>query len=209
MAEVNMEGLTPNSKKYRSEQAQKDKEKLKPVVKKDDIVSTKKPLGKRVISTFINEDSNDLKTWLFMDVIIPGIKNTILDMLQMAFFGEISSRGRGGSRNDRTDYSSYYNGNRSSYRSWYGSRDRYESDEKLDYSNIILRNRAEAERIVEEMRNRIRNCNGASVADLFDLLDLSSKYTDNNYGWTDERDIGIRRVSSGFLIDVSEPRYLD
>lgn len=214
MAEVNIDDLKPNSNKYKSQQSEREKkDKLKSVVDKSSVVSTRKPIGKKIVDTFVTEDSNDIKSWLIMDVIIPGIKNTVLDMLQMAFFGEITSRGRS-SRYDsrsRTNYSSYYGGSSRSRnsRSRYDERDRYERDEKLDYSNIILRNRGDAERVIEELRNRIRDCNAASIADLFDLLDLSSKYTDNNWGWTDERDIGIRRVSSGFLIDVAEPRYLD
>lgn len=208
MAEVNMEDLRPNSHKYKADQERK--EKLKSVVNKGNIVSTKRPFGKKLLDSFLTEDGDDIKTWLIVDVIIPGIKNTVLDMLQMAFFGETRSRGSS-KYNDYTSYSSRYRSSR------YSNRDRdnrhnegrYESDDRFDYNNIILRNRDEAERVVEELRKRIRDYKCASIADLFDLLDLSSRYTDNNYGWTDERDIGIRRVSSGYLIDVAEVRYLN
>ena len=79
----------------------------------------------------------------------------------------------------------------------------------MDFRNIVLRQRDDAERLIEEMRRRIRNNDSASVADLLDLIDIPGRYTDNNWGWDDERDIGIRRVSSGYLIDVAEPKYLD
>lgn len=202
MADIKIEDLKPNSHTY------KEKERLKAAVKKEDIVSTKKSTARKVVDQFIAEDSRRIKEWLFEDIIIPGIKNTILDMLQMMFFKEISPRRGGDRRRGYDDYSSYYG--RSSRGSSRRDRDHYDDrDTKIKYDNIVLRNRDEAERVVDEMKERIRKCDSASVADLYDLLDLTGKYTDNNWGWTDERDIGIRRVSSGFLIDVAEPRYLD
>lgn len=222
MADIDVNSLEPNSHKYKTEKAksgvsntaQKSREKISPVIDKDQVVSTKKPLGKKFAETFMTEDTKDVKSWLIMDVLIPGIKNTILDILSMMFFGEVDSRSRRGrkrGRDDRTDYSSYYRG--SSDRKDRDSRrrrdDRYDSDDRVDFRNIVLRKRDDAERLIEEMRRRIRNNDSASVADLLDLIDIPGRYTDNNWGWDDERDIGIRRVSSGYLIDVAEPKYLD
>ena len=220
MADLDMSSLEPNSHKYKAEKAngeaaQKSREKVSPVINRDQVVSTKKPLGKKFTETFMTEDAKDVKTWLLMDVLIPGVKNTILDILSMVFFGEVESRSRMGrsrrDRDDRVNYSSYYRG--SSDRKDRDSRrrrdDRYDSDDRVDFRNIILRNREDAEQVIEEMRRRIRNKDSASVADLLDLIDVPGRYTDNNWGWDDERDIGIRRVSSGYLIDVSEPKYLD
>lgn len=221
MADIDVNSLEPNSHKYKAEkakgeEAKKSREKISPVVNREQVVSTKKPLGKKFAETFMTEDTNDVKTWLLMDVVIPGVKNTILDILSMMFFGEVDSRSRGRRRRDRDDrvnYSSYYRG--SSDRRDRDSRrrrdrdDRYDSDDRVDFRNIVLRNRDDAERVISAMRNRIRDDGSASVADLLDLIDVAGRYTDNNYGWDDERDIGIRRVSSGYLIDVAEPRYLD
>lgn len=220
MADIDVNSLEPNSKKYKAEKAanggtaQKSREKVSPVINRDQVVSTKKPLGKKFAETFMTEDTKDVKTWLIMDVLIPGVKNTILDILSMMFFGEVDSRSRRGrrrDRDDRVDYSSYYRG--SSDRKDRDSRrrrgDRYESDDRVDFRNIVLRRRDDAEHVIEEMRRRIRNNDSASVAELLDLIDVPGRYTDNNWGWDDERDIGIRRVSSGYLIDVAEPKYLD
>lgn len=219
MADINIDSLEPNSHKYKAEKAAgvengSESKKRTAVVSRDGIVSTKKPLGKKMAETFLTDDAKDVKTWLLLDVIIPGIKNTILDMISMMFFGEVDRRSRSRSRrykdDDYTSYSSYYG--RSSDRKSRSSRsrdDRYGSDDRVDFRNIVLRTRDDAERVIEEMRDRIKKDGSASVADLLDLIDVAGRYTDNNYGWIDERDIGIRRVSSGYLIDVSEPRYLD
>lgn len=217
MAEIDVNSLEPNSYKYKADKAAgKVETKKKAIVSKGGIVSTKKPLGKKMAETFMSEDTKDVKSWLLLDVIIPGIKNTILDMISMMFFGEVNRRtSRGRSRRDRDDYtsySSYYRGSGVSSRrdrSSNSRRDHYDSDDHVDFRNIVLRTRIDAENVIEEMRERIRKDGSASVADLLDLIDVAGRYTDNNYGWTDERDIGIRRVSSGYLIDVAEPKYLD
>lgn len=223
MADIDVNSLEPNSHKYKAEKANGgdkkepgSREKVSPIVKRDQVVSTKKPLGKKFAETFMTEDTKDVKSWLLMDVIIPGVKNTILDILSMMFFGEVDSRrGRGKRRrydDDRRDYSSYYSGS-SSNRERRSSRRKdnsyYDSDDRVDFRNIVLRNRDDAEDLIEEMRRRIKSEGSVSVATLLDLVDVPGRYTDNNWGWDDDRDIGIRRVSSGYLIDVAEPKYLD
>lgn len=222
MADIDVNSLEPNSHKYKAEKANGgDKkepesiEKVSPIVKRDQVVSTKKPLGKKFAETFMTEDTKDVKSWLLMDVIIPGVKNTILDILSMMFFGEVDSRrGRGKRRrydDDRRDYSSYYGGSSNRERRSSRRKDNsyYDSDDRVDFRNIVLRNRDDAEDLIEEMRRRIKSEGSVSVATLLDLVDVPGRYTDNNWGWDDERDIGIRRVSSGYLIDVAEPKYLD
>lgn len=223
MADIDVNSLEPNSHKYKAEKANGgdkkepgSREKVSPIVKRDQVVSTKKPLGKKFAETFMTEDTKDVKSWLLMDVIIPGVKNTILDILSMMFFGEVDSRrGRGKRRrydDDRRDYSSYYSGsssNRERRSSRHKDNSYYDSDDRVDFRNIVLRNRDDAEDLIEEMRRRIKSEGSVSVATLLDLVDVPGRYTDNNWGWDDDRDIGIRRVSSGYLIDVAEPKYLD
>lgn len=213
MENVNVTGLEPNSHKYKNEMASQErqpKEKAKPMVKRDQIVSTKKPLSKRITDTLLGEDLKSFKKWFLQDFIVPGIGNFILDGISMVFFKE-ADRGRSSRRrsDDRYDYKSCYKSSSSSRRRRESRRDRYESDDQVDIRNIVLRNRDDAENVIEELRSRIRRNDSVSVAELLDLLDVPGQYTDNNWGWDDERDIGIRRVSSGYLIDVAEPRYLD
>lgn len=221
MADIDVSSLEPNSHKYKAEKAAeatkgvpKSREKIAPVVHHDQVVSTKKPLSKKFAELFGTEDTKSVKQWLFLDIVIPGIKNTILDVLSMVFFGETDSRSRRDRKkrgyDDRVNYSSYYRGSSERRnRERRSNKDYYDSDDRVDFRNIVLRERSDAERVISEMRRRIRNDESVSVAELLDLIDVPGRYTDNNWGWDDERDIGIRRVSNGYLIDVSEPTYLD
>lgn len=214
MAEVRVEDIKPNSKSYKAAQAEKasEKPKISPVVNKSARVPQKDSFGKKFVKSFLADEVNDIKEYIIMDCIIPSVKSAILDMLSMSFFGE---RGRGSDyrRGDRYDYSSYYG--RSSY-SGRRDRDSRERDrrerpreEKIDYRNIVMYEKADAERVVGSMRARIRETGGVSISEMLALIGEPSNYTDTDYGWLDERDIGIRKVSSGFLIDVPEARYLN
>lgn len=217
---LEIDSIKPNSHAYREKQraeengsTEPEREKLPPVVKKDGVVSTKKSLGQKFVDAFISDDAKDVKSYIMLDVIIPTIKNTILDVIEMIFFGNMNYRDSHSSRlssRDRVSYSSVYkseyNGRRSSSRR---EEPEYQENVKVDYRNIILRERRDAENVVNSMRERIAVYRQASIADLFDLIDVTSNYVDNNWGWTDERDIGIRRVSNGYLIDVREAEYLD
>lgn len=209
MAKVDVSNLKSNSLTYRKKQEEKDREKIKPVIKKDHVVQLKEPLGKRLMNTFIKEDIRDIKDFILYDWIIPGIKAGVLNMISLAFFQETYDVRRGHpQKRDRYDpkvsYSSFYRGE---------DRRRYECPErrapKLDYRNVIISYREDAEIIVDTLKQRIRDYDFATIADLFQLIDADSEFTDNNWGWDDERDIGIRRVSSGYLIDVAEARYLN
>lgn len=224
MAKVNLDAIEPNSHARREERlasvgekssldtkktSDSEKTKLKPVVKKSGVVSTKKPLGKRFASFFTEKDGTDIRNYIIFDWLIPGIKNGILDILSLMFFDEVrdkrSSRRR---EKERTSYSSYYRGETRRGSSRERERDRYR-DDKIDYQNIILERREDAEDVVDALKERIDKNGSATVADLLDLIDEASQFTDNNWGWTHTRDIGIRRVSRGYLIDVARAEYLD
>lgn len=192
-------------------EASENEKKLKPVVKKENVVSSKETLGSKVKKSFISEDAKDIGSYILFDVLVPGIKDTIVSVVERALFG--SSSGRRSYRDDsrdRVSYSSYYRSSGSSRnrRDERDRRDDYDRRGKVDYRNIVLRYREDAEKVVRVLRDSIREYDSATVAALLDLVDENSSWTDNDYGWTDERDISVRHVRNGYLIDVPEARYL-
>lgn len=225
MAEIQIDtsSLTPNSKAFKDAQAAApgndiskeggEKQKLQPVVTSG-VVTTKKSLGQKFKEAFISDDARSVKSFIFEEVVVPTIKNTIIDVMEMVMFGSSSGRRRGVNRRDdrdRVSYSNYYyGGSRGSDRDRRRDRDdRYREDEKVNYRSVVLRERRDAMHVVDDLRDRIHEYGSASIADLFDLIGVTSQYTDNNWGWTDERDIDYRRVANGYLIDVREAEHLD
>lgn len=218
MANIDINSLKSNSLTYKNsldnkkdEKNEQEKEKIKPVIDKTKIASTKKPFGRKIMECFLPEDVKDIKTWFIKDILIPSTKDFIFDGISMIFYGEKSY---GSSKKyGRYDYSSKYDYSRR-YRDNDKKRrrdndDYYTSEDNYDFRNIVIRQRQDAEMIIDEMIERIRKTGSVSIAEMFDLLDIPSRYTDNNYGWDDERDIGLKRVNAGFLIKVTEPKYLD
>ena len=201
------------------EQKERERERLDPILDEKQIVSTKKPLSKKFADTFLSEDIGSVKEWLVFDVVIPGLKNAFLDTVHMLVEGE--ARPKSSSKSSRyyyddddeyTDYRSRYSGSKSRKKSKYERQDRdkvYYSDDDVDFRNIVVRRRKAAEKIVRMMRGRIRDFGSVSVAELLDSINAVGKWSDNDWGWTDERDIGIREVRDGFLIDVADPEYLN
>lgn len=195
-----------------------DKSSLTPIVSKDQVIVSKKSLGAKFADAFISDAAKDVKDYILMDVIIPGIKDTILNCMEMIFFGGTSSRSRSRARSygysENSNYRAFYQSEYDGYgaaprrRSRYGrNRDDGYSD-RIDYREIIVRDRGSAEEIVSTLRGRIEKYGEATKADLFELIDVSSTYQDNNWGWTNVKDVGIRRVSSGYLIDVADAEFL-
>ena len=214
MVKVDRSMLPPNKKPMEQPTDKKaPAPKLESVVKQGRVVSTKPTLGKRIRSLFIADDVEDVGGYLVNELIVPFIKDTILDLGEMLLFGQVSgrrrSRGRRSYSNISTDYSASYRSPR--------DRDRRDRDEKrysrrgtdTDYREIILSDRNDARNVVASLHDRIKTYGSASVADLLELVDQSSVYTDTAYGWRSPEQIGISRVGRGWLIDVDDAEALD
>lgn len=208
MSVIDTGSIPSNSHKSK----EKKKERLNPVVKQDGVVSTKKSVGKKLRDTFINDDLGDIKDYVFFDVVVPTLKDTAMNILEMIFYGQTTGRSLGYRRGgDPYPYNRSYKTSTLSPRDRGGYRDRkrYSESSDVDYQNIVLRTRPDAEEVVRQMHLRIREFGMASIADLYDLVRIPGNYNDNDWGWVDERDIGVRRVGNGYLIQVSKPVYLD
>lgn len=196
-----------------------DKETLNSVVNKEDIIVQKTSLGTKFADAFISDAAKDIGNYILMDVIVPGIKDTIMNCMSMIFYGNASGRRRSySSYSDNTSYRAFYQSEYDGYgaprrRERRDDRRKYRDEDygrdRIDYRNIIIRDRSSAEEIVSRLRGRIEKYGEATKSDLFELIDVSSTSVDNNWGWTNPRDIGLRRVSTGYLIDVADAEYLE
>lgn len=188
---------------YETKLKTESKEKVSPIVSKNALA--KESVGSKFKKSFFSDDMKDVGSYILFDLIVPGIKDGVLSAIERMFYGGSSDRYSRRDRRDdrdRVSYSSYYKSSR--------DRDKRddEKDEPVDYRHIVLRYEDDAKKIVRKMRDYIREYDSVSVARLLDLIDQPGKYTDNNYGWTHEEDIGIRHVRNGYLIDVPEAVYL-
>lgn len=211
MAQIKM---PTNDTTKRPSSKKEERKREKPVISHDKIIRGKKPLSQKIAGKFIAEDVDDVKDYVLNDLIIPGVIDAFLDALAMLLgreggYSKSSKRNRNGYR----DYAGYsYKGKSSSSRRDRDRpsrrRSRNEDDDIPDYNEIVIPDRKDAEEIVDRLHEHIDECGDVSIAEFFDMLDLTAPYTDNKWGWTRKSQIDIRKIRGGFLIDVDEVKYL-
>lgn len=218
MAEIPLERLTKGSQDYKEAMSKvptsKDSPKKEPIIKKEDLVSTKKSRGKKLLESFVYTDKEAIKDWIIWECLVPGIQDFGYDLLRMIFFHNYTDDRRGG-RSSRRDYRGISNRgrssmSRSSLRREDTSRRWEEDDDAVDYRNIILRDRRSAENLVDEIQDRIERTGSVSLSEFMEMIGEAehSKYTDSKYGWTRTNQVGIQKVNGGWLIDIAEAKYI-
>lgn len=204
---MEIQDYTPNSNKYKQEQAEKKKEekKLTAVVSAGAKTKKKSEMAK-LSDIFISEDIHNVKSYVFLDVLVPAIKKAISDIvtngIDMILYGESGRRDRKHSGASKVSYGSYYRSDR--------DRDRREpvrARSGFDFDDIIFDNRGDAESVLTAMEDVIDQYGVVSVGDLYDLADVSTNnYAINKYGWTDLRSAEVVRTRDGYMIKL--PRAL-
>lgn len=199
------ENLPDNSNKAKAEKKQLNAlegKRAEKVVR--GTVKTKKNNTRKLADIFIAEDAGNIKEYILMDVLAPGIKKVFYEIvttsLDMFLFG-----GRGGRRPtaDKISYKNDYNSvSRRDDRS-YG---RTRTTSGYSYDDIILETRGEAEAVLSRMDEIMEEYDVVRVADLYDLVGVTGEHTDNKYGWTNIRNAEIERVRDGYRIKM--PRAL-
>lgn len=168
-------------------------------------VRSKKKNGiQKFADNFIAEDINNVKSYIFMDVLVPAIKKAFSDVvtngIDMILYGETGGRKRN-TPGSKVSYRSYYDKPNERERS------HLRTSNGRSYDDIVLDNRGEAEGVLSKMEELMDVYGVVSVADLYDLVGIDGDYTDNKYGWTDIRSASIVRTrDGGYLIKL--PRAL-
>ena len=176
------------------------------------IVRKKKAIWDKFAEAFFGDDAKTVISYIWWDVLIPAAKDTIVDMvttgLKMTFYGEA-----GGDRTRRDRNKSYI-----SYSSFYKDRDRDRRIERQEplrnrarhkFDDVIIESRAEAEDVLSSLVDQIENYDVATVADFYDLVGLSTEFTDNKYGWKNLSQATVNRVQDGYILVVPRPILLE
>lgn len=152
----------------------------------------------KVADTFLPGDVDSVKSYIWMDVLVPSIKRAISDIICNGInmlLGE-PNRGKGNSVGAKVSYRQYY---RDDDRKDYA---RPRAQIQYSYDDIIFETRGDAEEVLCRMEELLERFDAVSVGDLFDMAGISCNYTDNKYGWTDLRNAHVERVRDGYIIDL-------
>lgn len=181
-----------NSHKTRTLQAKK----LEKVVS-GKVRTKKKTEFQKLSETFFSaEDFENAKSYIFLDVLIPTLKKTILDIVNVVLYGDGYETKRGTTAS-KISYRKYYDeaSEGFNYRTT-RARNNY------NFNDIIFDNRGEAEDVLLRMDELLMYYEMVSVADLYELTGIQGRYTDNDYGWTNLRDACVVRTRDGYLLKM-------
>lgn len=171
--------------------------------------------GAKLKEAFFYGDERSVKDIVLFDVIVPGLKNIMADIVEQSvntllFGGEkVVSTKKGGSYVAYNNYSSGSSQNRSR-----NSRDRSTTRNRgrFDFSNIYLDSRGEAEDVKGILIDLTELYGEATVADLKSLVGLDSEIaeTDKAYGWHNCNNIRIVPSGrDGFKLELPRVEVLE
>lgn len=218
-----MEELPRNSMAYNKQsEDKKDGPRVEPIFE-GEVIRRKTPIRKSLANTFLGtSDTKGVMGYVWFDILVPAAQNMFVD----ATIGGVERLVRGESYSGRPGSyrpSSYQSSHGVSYNSRYtspasrgGGRQAdarpglsRQARAMHDFREIIIHDRIKAEEIVEKLYFLTDHFGQARVADLYDLLNITSDHPDTRYGWTNLTNARVTRVSDGFLLDLPQPIYLD
>ena len=166
----------------------------------------KKSKVKKFADFFVPEDTDSVKSYILTDVVIPGIKNAVADVVSILLFGEVGRLGKGGRGRSKISYQTYYRDDRDDRRDY--ARPRNISG--FDYDDILFETRGDAELALDQLESAISQFGIVSVSDLYDLAGITCpSYTANKYGWTDVRSAKVVRVRDGYILQLPRTVQID
>ena len=204
-----MNEFKSNSHKAKEENLP-DKKKVEKVIK-GDVKTKKKSSSQKLAEVFISEDITNVRSYIFSDVLIPALKDTLYEAvtsgLSMLLGGEGGSIGfNRSSSKSKESYNKYY---KSSSRTGSTST-RSGQNSRYKYDDILFDSRGEAEEVLDVLTGLIEEYGMVSLLDFHDAVGVPSNYTDDKYGWCDLRTAAIAgNRSSGYIIKMPRIMPLD
>ncbi len=168
------------------------------------VVAKEKNDIQKVASMFIAEDLRTVRDHIIKDVAIPSLKNVIVDLvwksINMVMFGDDRPRTPSGTNyanTSRVSYNQYSNRNNTA---------RTAVATPINYQDVIFSSRGDAEEVLSQMADAVATYGSVSVADFYDLVGMTSNYTDNKYGWYEIQGRAyVQPVSGGYIIRLPKP----
>jgi hypothetical protein len=207
-----MQDYQGNSRNKNKEEKPKDQPpKVVEKVVVGEVIVQKRTLGRKFKDVVALADFRGVSRYIIYDVLVPAFRNMMVDGatqgIERLVYGESSIRRRNyGPGPDRT-HITYNSPINRGYRDVRGPRfappiSALPRRSVYNQNDVIISSREEAEIVLERMGDIIDRYEVASVADLNDLLGVPTRYTDNKWGWIDLRDVPIRQIREGFLLDL-------
>ena len=158
---------------------------------------------RKIAEEFIVDDVKNIKTYVITDVLIPTIKDTIWDILtntlDMFLFNGTKDHRKHGKSSPKISYKDYYDSKNDRGRN-------YQIRDRFDYDDLEFDSRGEADAVLTGMLETIDQYGVVSVADMYDMADVTAPYTGNRYGCTSLRNAEVVRVRNAYIIKLPKAK---
>lgn len=202
-----MEEYQSNSHKSKREAAAREQEERRVEKVVSSKPKTRKNEGRKLKGLLFSDSAGSVWSYALMDVLVPAFKKALYDIItggaDRVIYGE-DSRGRDGKRSG---------GSKVSYRSYYDDRDRRDREpegrgrtRRFDFDDIIYDTRGDAEAVLRGMRDTLERYHFVTVADQYEMSDVTVPYTASKYGWESLRDAYVDRARDGYIIKLPPAR---
>jgi hypothetical protein len=201
--------LPGNSRKLKAARAAQEtpKEHRQEKIIVGEVVRRRKRLSRRFTEAFFGDEKvGDAVESFIAEILVSAFKSMVSDTV-----GQFSNALKDGS--DKFLYGTTRRsittarGPYTSYNRVTGVRPPYNqiSDRarmRQDFDDVILESRGEAEDVIDRMRELIDQFDVATVADFYDLVNITSDFPEERWGWTDLRSAKVTHVRGGYLISM-------
>lgn len=199
-----------NSQKSRSPEPVEEPRVTGPVIS-GSAIERKEPLRKKFLQAYAGDSAQSVGQYLLMDVIVPGTKNIISDLVtqginRLLYGTSRPSQGVNSSLGGR-GYGKFFNGGANSSPSQNGPTV-HRVQESQQFGEIILQTRPDAELVIDELRALIETYGNAKVSNLYAMIGKSGDFTNQSYGWTNLSRAGVIQIREGYLLDLPKPEIL-
>lgn len=201
--------LPDKSATAKSATASSDKPKLEPVTKAEKV---QRPATRRFMDRLFAESPKALGGRVLRDVIEPRIKAGVEEALNSFISGmmwgdsanrPISSMRGTVLRGGNVSYSAM-----SSPSALSQARAAVPRRAMGNYHDIALPTQQDAELVLANMYEVLNEYRRVAVADLYELVGLSSETSDNGYGWTSLDGARINKTRAGYSLELPRPSLL-
>ena len=168
------------------------------------VTKHKKSAAEKIAGIFIQDDIANVKNYIITDVIVPTIKETILNTISMFFYGETRSRGNVTQSRPTTSSRVTYQPYRSYFDDKYNTgAHRSVSTTGFEYDGLEFGSRGDAELFLREMEAALDRYHTLSVFDMYDMAQEVAPFTFKNYGWTSLQGARVIQVAGGrYTLDL-------
>lgn len=171
-------------------------------------VEKKRSLGQKIADAFISTDSQSIKDYVLFDLLIPGLKTAVEDIVHMILFD-----GKGAARADRKSSSGIRRVRYSQVFDEKRALDTIVSPRaRVGNTDIIFETEDDAIAIRRAVAERIEETGFCTVKYYLSEAGMQSNFTHTKWGWSDVNEVKaakIVQVRAGWILKMPRIEEID